>query len=56
MKYLVRRTYKFTAEEWVDAGSERDAKNAAPTENEERNYDDHWDDSEVIETKDDDSQ
>jgi hypothetical protein len=50
MRYLVKRTYQYTTEEWVTADSERQAEDTPPCI-EERNIDDHWVDSEVIESK-----
>jgi len=51
-KYLVKRTYEYSTQEWVEAESERDAKNTPPGDNDERNYDDFWKDSEVIDQED----
>jgi hypothetical protein len=50
MIYLVKRTYQYTTEEWVTADSEREAKKI-PASDEARNYDDHWTDSEVIDSQ-----
>jgi hypothetical protein len=47
MRYLVKRTYSYTTEEWVTADSEREAKNIPPSD-ESRNYDDHWTESEIL--------
>jgi hypothetical protein len=52
MKYLVIRTYQYTAQEWVEAESEREAKSIVATSEEERNHDDMWYDSEVIDQMD----
>jgi hypothetical protein len=52
MKYLVKRTYQYTAEEWVEAESESEAESSVATSEEERNHDDMWYDSEVIDQKD----
>lgn len=48
MKYRVKRTYLYTTEEWVEAESECEAESIEATNEEERNYDDMWQDSEVI--------
>lgn len=48
MKYRVKRTYLYTTEEWVEAESEYEAESIEATNEEERNYDDMWQDSEVI--------
>jgi hypothetical protein len=53
MKYLVKRTYQYTTEEWVEADSEREARDTPATSAEERNHDDMWEDSEIIDTQDD---
>jgi hypothetical protein len=55
MEYLVRRTYKYTTEEWVKASSEREAKSIPATENEDRIHDDYWDDSEIVDERQEDS-
>tara|TARA_R110000868_G_scaffold175663_3_gene412821 strand:- start:33 stop:191 length:159 start_codon:yes stop_codon:yes gene_type:complete len=52
MKYLVKRTYQYTTEEWVEAESESEAESSVATSEEERNHDDMWHDSEVIDQKD----
>ena len=53
MKYLVKNTYKYTAEVWVEADCEKTALDMTCDilEGEERNEDDTWYDSEVIDKK-----
>ena len=52
MWHLVKNTYQYTAEVWIEADSAKEAKDSAGGhEDEERNEDDTWYDAEVIDTK-----
>ncbi len=51
--YLIRRTYQYTAEEWVEAESEDAAKEVEATSMEQCNNDEILHDSEVLEIEDD---
>lgn len=51
MRYLIKRTYQYSTEEWVEAGSEKEALDTPATSGEVRIYDDHWEDAEVIDSE-----
>ena len=51
MKYLVKRSYTYTTEEWVEADSWMEAKFSTPTDNEILNHEDTLNDVEIIESK-----
>jgi hypothetical protein len=51
MRFLIKRTYQYTTEEWVEANSEKEALDTPATSGEIRNYDDFWQDAEVIDSE-----
>ena len=52
MKYLVKNTFKYTTEVWVEADSPKEAEDlAGGHEDQEENNDDMWYDAEVIDQK-----
>ena len=52
--YLVRREYRYHAQEWVQASHPEIAKSTGATENEDVHHDDTWMDSEIIDRSDED--
>ena len=56
-RYLVKNIYKYSEEVWVTADSESEAKDKAGlAEGAERNHDDTWYDSEILESDEDETE
>lgn len=52
MKYLVKNTFKYTSDVWVEADTAAEAKDlAGGHEDQEINNDDTWYDAEVIDSE-----